>query len=104
MNGPEWLSLTTHEPSESGGRAAGGLASYRLYQRETSLEMRQVFMAGPDHEQVEAPPSYAPCREVSGNLMVIACAVGHLWPQVLELPRARKACQRCLAASFRLTS
>jgi hypothetical protein len=25
-----------------------GLASYRLCQRETSLEMRQVFMAGPD--------------------------------------------------------
>jgi len=36
--------------------------------------------------------------------LVIACAAGHLWPQVLELPRARKACQRCLAASFRLTS
>jgi hypothetical protein len=26
----------------------------RLYQRETSLEARQVFMAGPDDEQVEA--------------------------------------------------
>jgi hypothetical protein len=36
--------------SGSGGRAAGGLASYGLYQRETSLEMRQVFMAGPDDE------------------------------------------------------
>ena len=43
----------------------------------------------------------AKSRETS---LVIACAVGHLWPQVLELPRARKACQRCLAASFRLTS
>jgi hypothetical protein len=35
--------------------AAGGLASYRLCQRETSLEMRQVFMAGPDDGQVDAP-------------------------------------------------
>jgi hypothetical protein len=32
--------------------AAEGPASYRRYQRETSLEMRQVFMAGPDDEQV----------------------------------------------------
>jgi hypothetical protein len=30
--------------------AAGGLASYRLYQRETSSEMRQVFMAAPGDE------------------------------------------------------
>jgi hypothetical protein len=29
---------------------AGGLAGYRLYRCETSLEMRQVFVAGPDHE------------------------------------------------------
>jgi hypothetical protein len=35
--------------------AAGGLASCRLYQRETSLEMRQRFIVGPDDEQVEAP-------------------------------------------------
>jgi hypothetical protein len=28
------------------------LASYRLRQRETSLEMRQVFMAGPDLMQI----------------------------------------------------
>ena len=41
--------------SRSSGRAAGGLASYRRYQRETSLEMRQVFKAGLDDEQVEAP-------------------------------------------------
>jgi hypothetical protein len=27
----------------------------RLHQRETSLGVRQVFMAGPDDEQVEAP-------------------------------------------------
>jgi hypothetical protein len=32
-----------------------GLASYRHYKRETSLEVRQLFMAGPDDEQVEAP-------------------------------------------------
>jgi hypothetical protein len=32
-----------------------GLRSYRLHQRETSLEVRQVFMAGPDDKQVEAP-------------------------------------------------
>ena len=31
------------------------LATYRLHQRETSLKMRQVFMAGPDDEQLEAP-------------------------------------------------
>jgi hypothetical protein len=37
----------------SGGRAAGGVASYRLYQRETSLEMRQVFVAAPDDKLVE---------------------------------------------------
>ncbi|MBV8137612.1 MAG: hypothetical protein JO121_18590 [Deltaproteobacteria bacterium] len=36
--------------SGSGGRVAGGVASYRLYQRETSLEMRPVFMVGPDDE------------------------------------------------------
>jgi hypothetical protein len=35
--------------------AAGGFGSYRLCQRHTSLEVRQVFMAGPDDEQVEAP-------------------------------------------------
>jgi hypothetical protein len=35
--------------------AAGGLASYRLCQRHTSWEMRQLFMAGPGDEQVEAP-------------------------------------------------
>ena len=35
--------------------AAGGLESYRLCRRETSLEVRQLFMAGPDDEQVEAP-------------------------------------------------
>jgi hypothetical protein len=35
--------------------AAGGFASYRLCQRETSLEVRQLFMAGPGDEQVEAP-------------------------------------------------
>jgi hypothetical protein len=29
-------------------RRPEGPASYRLYQRETSLEVRQVFMAGPD--------------------------------------------------------
>jgi hypothetical protein len=34
---------------------ARGFASYRLCQRETSLEVRQLFMAGPDDEQVEAP-------------------------------------------------
>jgi len=34
--------------------AAGGLESYRLCRRETSLEVRQLFMAGPDDEQVEA--------------------------------------------------
>jgi hypothetical protein len=28
------------------------LASYRLHQRQTSLEMRQVFMAGPDLMQI----------------------------------------------------
>jgi hypothetical protein len=37
--------------------AAGGFGSYRLCQRHTSLEVRQVFMAGPDDEQVEAPTS-----------------------------------------------
>ena len=31
------------------------LATYRLHQRETSLKTRQVFMAGPDDKQVEAP-------------------------------------------------
>src|SRR5438445_12042681 len=31
------------------------LATYRLHQRETSLKTRQVFMAGPDDEQLEAP-------------------------------------------------
>jgi hypothetical protein len=35
--------------------AAGGFGSYRLCQRHTSLEVRQLFMAGPDDEQVEAP-------------------------------------------------
>jgi hypothetical protein len=30
--------------------AAGGLASYRRCQRETSLKTRQLFMAGPDDE------------------------------------------------------
>jgi len=30
--------------------AAGGLASYRLCQRGTSLKTRQFFMAGPDDE------------------------------------------------------
>jgi hypothetical protein len=39
--------------------AAGGFGSYRLYQRETSLAMRQVFMAGPDDEQVEAPTTFS---------------------------------------------
>jgi hypothetical protein len=34
----------------SGGRVAGGLASYRLCQRETSLEMMQRFIVGPDDE------------------------------------------------------
>jgi len=36
--------------SASGDVAAGGLASYRLYQRATSLEIGRVFMAGPDRE------------------------------------------------------
>ena len=34
----------------SRGHAAEGLTSYRLCQRETSLETRQVFMAGPDEK------------------------------------------------------
>jgi hypothetical protein len=36
-----------------GGCATRGLVSYRLYQRETSLEMRQVFVAAPDDKLVE---------------------------------------------------
>jgi hypothetical protein len=46
----------------SGGHAAEGLASYRHYQRETALPnarprlvMREVFMAGPHDQPVEAP-------------------------------------------------
>jgi len=31
--------------------AAGGLASCRLYQRETSLEMRQRFIVGPGYRR-----------------------------------------------------
>ena len=30
--------------------AAGGVESYRLFQRETSLEVRQRFIVGPDDE------------------------------------------------------
>jgi hypothetical protein len=37
--------------SRSGRRAAGGFASYRLFQRETSLEMRQRFIVGPDDDE-----------------------------------------------------
>jgi hypothetical protein len=40
--------------------AAGGLASYRLCQ--PLLEMRQLFMAGPGDEQVEAPAFFRGTR------------------------------------------
>jgi hypothetical protein len=33
-----------------GGKHEEMLATYRLHQRETSLEVRQVFMARPDDE------------------------------------------------------
>jgi hypothetical protein len=54
--------------------AAGGFGSYRLCQRHTSLEVRQLFMAGPDDEQVEAPTflrgavTRSPCRGVGSAL------------------------------------
>jgi len=45
MNGPEWLSMTTYEPSGSGG-CCGRRAC------ETSLEMRQDFVGR--HEQFDS--------------------------------------------------
>jgi len=34
----------------------GGFASYRLCQRETSVQVRQVFMAGPDDKRRGSTP------------------------------------------------
>jgi hypothetical protein len=52
--------------------AAGGFGSYRLCQRHTSLEVRQLFMAGPDDEQVEAPTFLRgdPLRITEGPLRI----------------------------------
>jgi len=48
----ELMALAAGLPTifQFGGRVAGGSASYRLYQHETSLEIGRVFMAGPDRE------------------------------------------------------
>ena len=48
----ELMALAAGLPTifQFGGRVAGGSASYRLYQHETSLEMRRIFTAGRDDE------------------------------------------------------
>src|SRR5262245_6554448 len=51
---------------EQSAIAAGGLASYRLYQCETSLEMRRVVMAG-DSRASSCSSQGLPVSDVAGR-------------------------------------
>jgi len=54
-------------------------------------------------EGVQTPPE-SPARRRGRLVNLRADATPWANTQLRKLPRARKACQRCLAASFRLTS